>query len=154
MYTYSTMTAFSASLIIIAGLITGCASPSDHSVEFRTTSSASFTISSAQFNAVEIQPSEIQLWQDSDLFGSIMTIQTSPDYHSGIEEVKAGYLEAQKGPGQVIELDLPEGAYGFSTSFGGHTTAFIALQDQPESWVTISARDTAFGEVLSSMSID
>lgn len=154
MYTHSTMAAFSASLIIIAGLMTGCASPRGHSVEFRTTSSASFTISSAQFNAVEIQPSEIQLWQDSSLFGSIMTIQTSPDYHSGIEEVKAGYLEAQNGPGQVVELDLPEGAYGFSASFGGDTTAFIALEDQPESWITISTRDAVFGEVLSSMSID
>lgn len=142
-------------LILIMSFLNGCASiTSSQPIEFRTTSSASFTISTAQFNAVEIQPSEIQLWQDSELFGSIMTIQTSPDYHSGMEEVKAGYLEAQKGPGQVIELDLPEGAYGFSTSFGGHTTAFIALQDQPESWITISARDAVFGEVLSSMSID
>lgn len=148
------MAAFSASLIIIASLISGCASPSSHAIEFRTASNVSFTVNSSQFDTVDIQSPEIQLWRGSDVVGSVVTIQTNPDYQSAIKEVEEGFIEAQRGPGETNKLALPDGAYGFSASFGGHTTAFIAVHNQPESWITISTRDTLFEEVLSSIVIE
>ncbi len=135
-------------------LLSGCASIHSQPIAFRTAPNTSFTINSDQFNTVDIQSSEIQLWQGSNLVGSIMTIQTNPAYQSAIEEVKEGFLEARRGPGEVSELALPEGAYGFSTSFDGHTTAFIAVHNQLESWITISTRNALFEEVLSSIAVE
>ncbi|HCW92040.1 MAG TPA: hypothetical protein DHU56_18635 [Marinobacter sp.] len=148
------MTRFFVILILMASFLSGCASTNSHPIEFHTTTNASFTINSDQFDTIDIQSSEIQLWQGSDLVGSIMTIQTNPDYQSAIKEVEEGFIEAQRGPGEPHELALPDGAYGFSVSFGGHTTAFIAVHNQPESWLTISTRDALFEEILSSIVIE
>lgn len=147
------MTRLVVSLILIVSLISGCTSLDSRPIGFRAAPNTSFTISSDQFDTVEIQSSEIHLWKDSDLVGSITTIEKNPNYQSAIEEVKQGFIEAQRGPGKTSLLALPDGAYGFSTSFSGYTTAFIAIHDQPESWITISTRDSLFKGVLSSITI-
>jgi len=138
-------------LTLILAFISGCASFNSQSIEFRTTANVSFKISSSQFDTVEFQPSELQLWKNSDLVGSITTIETNPQFESAIKEVKQGFVEALKGSGTPCELALPEGAYGFASSFRGYTTAFIASADNTESWITIGVRNDVFEEVISSM---
>lgn len=141
------------SLILIVVFISGCASFSSHSVEFRAAPNTSFTLNSDRFDAIEIQPSEMQLWEGSDLVGTIMTVETNPQSKTAIGEVKQGFVEAQKGPGAPIELQLPDGAYGFASTFRGYTTAFIAVANNNESWITISVKEDLFDEVLSSIAI-
>lgn len=147
------MTRFVVSLILIVVIISGCASFSSHPVEFRAAPNTSFTLNSDRFDAIEIQPSEIQLWEGSDLVGTIMTVETNPQSKTAINEVKQGFVEAQKGPGAPSELQLPESAYGFASTFRGYTTAFIAVAEYNESWITISVKDDLFDEVLSSIAI-
>lgn len=145
------MTRFVTLIVLMVGFISGCASLTNQPIEFRTTANVSFKISSSQFDTVELQPSELQLWKNSDLVGSITTIETNPLFESAIKEVKQGFVEAHKGPGTPSELALPEGAYGFASSFRGYTTAFIARADNTESWITIGVRNDVFEEVISSM---
>lgn len=147
------MTRFVVSFILMVVFISGCASFSSHPVEFRAAPNTSFTLNSDRFDAIEIQPSEIQLWEGSDLVGTIITVETNPQSKTAINEVKQGFVEAQKGPGTPGELQLPEGAYGFASTFRGYTTAFIAVADYNESWITISVKDDIFDAVLSSITI-
>ena len=95
------------SLILIVVFISGCASFSSHPVEFRAAPNTSFTLNSDRFDAIEVQPSEMQLWEGSDLVGTIMTVETNPQSKTAIGEVKQGFVEAQKGPGAPTELQLP-----------------------------------------------
>lgn len=147
------MTRVIASLILIVVIISGCASFGSRPVEFRATPSTSFALNSDKFDAIEIQSSEILLWEGSDLVGSITTVETNPQSETAINEVKQGFVEAQKGSGAPSELQLPEGAYGFASTFRGYTTAFIAVAEYNESWVTISVKDDVFDDVLSSITI-
>lgn len=147
------MTRFVVSLILITVLISGCASFKSNPVEFRATPHITFTLNGDKFDAIEIQSSEIQLWEDSDLVGTISTIETNPQSNTAINEVKQGFTEAQKGPGTPRELQLPEGAYGFASTFRGYTTAFISVANNNESWITISVKEDLFDEVLSSITI-
>lgn len=147
------MKTFVMLICLMTGFISGCASLNNQTVEFRATSSTSFGISSDQFNTVELQPSEILLWKGADLIGSITTVKTNPKSETAINEVKQGFVEAQKGPGAPRELTLPEGAYGFASSFRGFTTAFIAVVGDSEFWITISVKDDVFDQVLSSITV-
>lgn len=147
------MTKIFTLLTLILAFISGCASFNSQSIEFRSTANVSFEISSSQFDTVELHPSKLQLWKNSDLVGSVTTIETNPQFESAIKEVKQGFVEALKGPGTPSELALPEGTYGFASSFRGYTTAFIARADNAGSWITISLKDDAFDEVFSSMAL-
>ena len=79
-------------------------------------------------------------------------METNADFSTALEEVRQGYKEAQKSSGDVTELDLGEGVYGFSATINGYTTAFIATSN-PSSWVTISTADDVFYQVLSTLAV-
>ena len=85
--------------------------------------------------------------------GAVATMETNAEFSTAVEEVRQGFREAQKSSGDVTELDLGEGVYGFSATVNGYTTAFIATSNQPSSWVTISTDDDVFYEVLSTLTV-
>lgn len=134
-------------------LISGCASLYEQATEFRTSNGIAFEFNSRHFDTVDIQPPETQIWRGSDLVGSVATMETNADFSTALEEVRQGYKEAQKSSGDVTELDLCEGVYGFSATVNGYTTAFIATSSHPSSWITISTDDDVFYEVLSTLTV-
>ena len=85
--------------------------------------------------------------------GSVATMETNADFSTAVEEVRQGFREARKSSGDVTELDLGEGVYGFSATVNGYTTAFIATSSHPSSWITISTDDDVFYEVLSTLTV-
>lgn len=147
------MKAFIACGIFLVSLISGCASLNQESIEFHTSNNIKFELSSGRFNSVNVQPFETQLWLDTELVGSILTMETNPDFSTAVEEVRQGFREAQKSSGKVTELDLGEGIFGFSVTVNGYTTAFIATSQHPSSWITISTTDNVSDEVLSTLKV-
>jgi len=147
------MKALIACGIFLISLISGCASINQQAIEFRTSNGIAFEFNSRQFDTVDIQPSETQIWRGSELVGSVVTMETNADFSTAVEEVRQGFREAQKSSGDVTKLELGEGIYGFSATVNGYTTAFIATSNHPSSWVTISADDDVFYEVLSTLTV-
>lgn len=145
------MKAFMACGIFLINQISGCASFDQQPIEFRTSNDIAFKLSRGQFDTVDIQPFETQLWRDSELVGSVMSMETSAEFSTAAEEVREGFREAQKSSGDVAELDLGKGVYGFSASVNGYTTAFIATSKHPSTWVSISTADNVFDEVLATL---
>lgn len=139
--------------IFLAILISGCAVTDQPPVEFRSSNNLAFEINQDGFDAVDIQPSETKIWRGSELVASVATMETNADFSTAVEEVRQGFREAQKSSGNVTELNLGEGVYGFSATVNGYTTAFIATSNHPSSWVTISTTDDVFGEVLSTLAV-
>ena len=139
--------------IVLASLISGCASLNQQAIEFRISNGIAFEFNSGQFDTVDIQPSETQIWRGSELVGSVATMETNADFSTAVEEVRQGFREARKSSGDVTELDLGEGVYGFSATINGYTTAFIATSNHPSSWVTISTADDVFYQVLSTLAV-
>ena len=135
-------------------LISGCASLYQQATEFRTSNGIAFEFNSRHFDTVDIQPSETQIWRGSDLVGSVATMETNADFSTALEEVRQGYKEAQKSSGDVTELDLCEGVYGFSATVNGYTTAFIATSKHRSTWITISADENIFDNVLSTLRVN
>lgn len=147
------MKAVMACGIFLISLISGCASLDQHPIEFRTPNDLAFELNRGRFDTVDIQPFETQLWRDSELVGSVMSMETSAEFSTAAEEVREGFREAQKSSGDVSELDLGEGVYGFSVSVNGYKTAFIATSKHPSIWITISTSDNVFDEVLSTLTV-
>ncbi|TGN39348.1 hypothetical protein [Marinobacter confluentis] len=145
---------FAPLILMLALFSTGCASLNNQATEFRTPADISVRVSNGQFDAVELEASETLLWQKSELVGIISIIKTNTHFQTAIEEVKRGFKENIQSSEETRKLDLPEGVFGFSSSMGGFTTAFIASEDIDESWIKISVRDSFFDEVLSSISAD
>lgn len=145
------MKAFIACGIFLVSLISGCASLNHESIEFHTSNNIKFELTSGRFDSVNVQPFETQLWLDTELVGSILTMETNPDFSTAVEEVRQGFREAQKSSGNVAELDLGKGVFGFSVTVNGYTTAFIATSQHPSSWITISTTDNVSDEVLSTL---
>ncbi|PPI85119.1 hypothetical protein KEHDKFFH_05000 [Marinobacter maroccanus] len=137
----------------MASLISGCAVTDQASIEFRTSNNLAFEINQDRFDTVDIQPSETKIWRGSELVGSVATMETNADFSTAVEEVRHGFREAKKSFGDVIKLKLGEGVYGFSATVNDYTTAFIATSNHPSSWVTISADDDVFYEVLSTLTV-
>lgn len=137
--------------LVLAVATSGCSSFGSQPIEFQTTASASFKLNPNTFDSIELHPSDISLWRDGNIVGSITTMPTAPDFESAIDELKQGLLEAQKGPGVPQLLDLPNNAYGFSSTHNGFTTAFIASSASPETWVTISAQAELFDQMLATI---
>ncbi|SFR49277.1 hypothetical protein SAMN04488073_2259 [Marinobacter gudaonensis] len=131
-------------------LISGCAS-FKQPTKFRTSNDIVFKLDSSEFDTVDIQPSEIQLWRDSKLVGSVMTMDTNPEFSTAVEELMEGYQQAQNSAGDIRKLVLNKGVYGFSATINGYTTAFIATSRQPSQWITISADEDIFDQVLSTL---
>ena len=140
-------------MLLMVAFVSGCTPLIKQPIEFRTTTNVSFSIDSGQFDVVELQSSETLLWKDSELVGIITTVVTAPQSGTATKEVKQGFIENQRSSGAAIELSLPKGAYGFASSVRGFTTAFIAVANYDEFWITISVRDDFFDELLSSISI-
>ncbi|WP_341581092.1 hypothetical protein [Marinobacter metalliresistant] len=147
------MKAFIACGIFWVSLISGCASLNQESIEFHTSNNIKFELSSGRFDSVNVQPFETQLWLDTELVGSILTMETNPDFSTAVEEVRQGFREAQKSSGNVTELDLGEGIFGFSVAVNRYTTAFIATSQHPSSWIIISTTDSVSDEVLSTLKV-
>ncbi|MEC7815548.1 MAG: hypothetical protein VX939_04710 [Pseudomonadota bacterium] len=147
------MKRFIATGIVLISLISGCAITSQEPTAFRTSNNLVFELSESRFDTIDVQPFETQLWLDSTMVGSVMTMETSPDFATAVDEVQQGFIEAQKSSGKVIPLDLDDRAYGFAVILNGYTTAFIATLEHPSSWITISTQDDVFAEVLSSLAV-
>lgn len=148
------MKALIACGIFLISLISGCASLNQQAIEFRTYNGIAFEFNSRQFDTVDIQPSETQIWRGSELVGSVATMETNADFSSAVEEVRQGFREAQKSSDDLTELDLGEGVYGFSATVNGYTTAFIATSKHPSTWITISADANIFENVLSTLTVN
>lgn len=148
------MKALIACGIFLISLISGCASINQQAIEFRTSNGIAFEFNSRQFDTVDIQPSETQIWRGSELVGSVATMETNADFSTAVEEVRQGFGEAQKSSGDVTELDLGEGVYGFSATVNGYTTAFIATSKHRSTWITISADENIFDNVLSTLRVN
>ena len=134
-------------------LLAGCTSLNQQSFEFHTANNIAFELGSGQFDTVDIQPFETQLWRDSELVASVATIETNANFPTAVEEVRQGFIEAQKSSGHLAKLDLGEGVYGFSATVNGYTTAFIATSKHPSTWITISTDKNIFGDVLSTLTV-
>lgn len=148
------MKPFFSLIPVLVLFMAGCAPLTKQSVEFRTGTYISISINNDQFDAVELQPSETLLWQDSKLIGIITAIDTAPQFQTAMEEVKQGFEENIKSSETTRELDLPDGIFGFASSMRGFTTAFIATKGEEASWTTISVRDGYFDGILSSISAE
>ncbi|KMQ73033.1 hypothetical protein [Marinobacter subterrani] len=148
------MKALMACGIFLISLISGCAALYQQPTEFRTSNGIIFKLNSRQFDTVDIQPLETQLWRESKLVGSVITVETNPEFSTAMGEVRQGYREAQKSSGVVRELDLGEGVYGFSATINSYTTAFIATSTHPSAWITISTDENIFDDVLSTLTVN
>lgn len=139
--------------IFLVSLVSGCASLDQQPIEFRTSSDIVFKLNSKQYDTVDIQHFETQLWRDSVLVVSVMSMETNAAFSTAVEEVGQGFKEAQKSFADVTELNVGKGIYGFSASVDGYTTAFIATSNHPSSWVAISTTDDVFDEVLPTLAV-
>lgn len=92
--------------IFLVSLVSGCASLDQQPIEFRTSSDIVFKLNSRQYDAVDIQHFETQLWRDSVLVVSVMSMETNAAFSTAVEEVRQGFKEAQKSFGDVIELNV------------------------------------------------
>lgn len=138
---------------VLVSLLSGCAATGQTPIEFHTSNHLTFELGNGRFDTIDVQPFETQLWLGSAMVGSLMTMETSPDFDTAVDEVRQGFNEAQRSSGKVVQLDLGNRAYGFSVAVNGYTTAFIATSKHPTSWITISTQDDIFEEVLSSLSV-
>ncbi|PSF13734.1 hypothetical protein [Marinobacter shengliensis] len=138
---------------VLVSMLSGCAATGQTPIQFRTSNDLTFELSNSQFDTVDVQPFETQIWLDSAMIGSLMTMETNPDFDTAVDEVRQGFDEAEKSSGKIVQLDLGDSAYGFSVTVNGYTTAFIATSKHPTSWITISIKEDVFDDVLSSMSV-
>lgn len=97
--------------IVLASLISGCAVTDQAPIEFRTSNNLTFELSKSRFDTIDMQPFETQLWLDSALVGSLMTMETSTDFETAVDEVRQGSNEAEH-PSSWITISTQDDVFG------------------------------------------
>lgn len=129
-------------------LLAGCTHQSP--VMFKPLSGLSYT-TDMPFTSVEFIDTEILLYQDKTLVGSIQRVSVAEPGQTAIEALQQGFVEAQKGSSKPRLLDAAPDIYAYVVETPNFNTVFVATQQEPTRWAVISVKKEYFSPIAASL---